>query len=162
MPLRVASLRVPRAVGAFPSPGPVGGRPVVTAAPIAVVAAVEAEAEPATVATEPPPIAAGFGWVGTTPDDPAVAPSRPPLVRTALLAAAAIGLGLLLPDLYAERPSLRRRWPVLLPFRRSPRPGTGGGEEPSRSPLGLAARGLGAGRAVARVSSPQQARPRPV
>lgn len=158
VPLRVASLRVPRAVGAFLSPGPVGGRPAVTAAPIAVVGAVEAETEPEAVAIEPAPIAAGFGWVGTTPDEPAVASSRPPLVRTALLAAAAIGLGLLLPDLYAERPSLRRRWPVPLPFRRSPRPGPKGGGSSPRSTLGLPAKGLGACRA----SSPQQARPRPV
>jgi hypothetical protein len=51
--------------------------------------------------------------------DPSTTPTRPRVLRTALIGAAALAVGLILPDLAADRPSLRhRRANPLRPWRR--------------------------------------------
>jgi hypothetical protein len=98
-PLLVAGLRL-----AWGAPSPSGSTPTLDESP-----EIPEEADPGSPALPPVPRA-----------DSSTTPTRPRVLRTALIGAAALAVGLILPDLATDRPSLRhRRANPLRPWRRS-------------------------------------------
>ncbi|QDV32955.1 hypothetical protein [Tautonia plasticadhaerens] len=110
LPLLVAGLRL------------AWGGPVASAPGLGPDAPAEVAEELASIAAIPPlgPIEPRSPALPPVPrTDPEAEPTRPRVLRTALIGAAALAVGLILPDLAADRPCLRhRRARPLRPWRR--------------------------------------------